>query len=179
MLATVWRFTKIKLIVLKNMQVLIWSDLILTRKCINIWKCTKLKVYTTFLFKGQAFWKENIVDRVKLLESNILNGCLKIIMADLHKIGPKMREWSFRELSSKIPSEGGPCPSLHYPPPPRKVHLWHIFFALPTMNGRLTAGLKFRENNRLLQGTSGLKEFLQYLQHLHRLRAHQVLLLLQ
>ena len=60
-----------------------------------------------------------------------------------------------------------------------KVHLWHIFFALLTMNGWLTAGLKFRENNRLLQGTSGLKEFLQYLQHLQGLRAHQVLLLLQ
>ena len=58
----------------------------------NIWKCTKLKVYTAFLFMGQAFWKENIEDRVKLLESNILNGCLKITMADLHKIGPKMRE---------------------------------------------------------------------------------------
>ena len=43
-----------------------------------MWKCTKLKVYTAFLFMGQAFWKENIEDRVKLLESNILNGCLKI-----------------------------------------------------------------------------------------------------
>ena len=31
-------------------------------------------------------------DRVKLLESNILNYCLKITVADLHKIGLKMRE---------------------------------------------------------------------------------------
>ena len=57
-----------------------------------MWKCTKLKVYTAFLFMGQAFWKENIEDRIKLLESNILNGCLKITMADLYKTGPKMRE---------------------------------------------------------------------------------------
>ena len=27
---------------------------------------------------GHAFWKENIEDRVKLLESNVLNFCLKI-----------------------------------------------------------------------------------------------------
>ena len=26
------------------------------------------KVYTAFLFMGHAFWKENIEDRVKLLE---------------------------------------------------------------------------------------------------------------
>ena len=32
-----------------------------------------MKVYTAFLFMGHAFWKENIEDRVKLLESNILN----------------------------------------------------------------------------------------------------------
>ena len=38
-------------------------------------------------------------DRVKLLESNILNYCLKITAADLHKIGLKMRESRFTELS--------------------------------------------------------------------------------
>ena len=32
------------------------------------------------------------------------------------------------------------------PPPPRKVRLWHIFFALPAMNGPLPAEQKFREN---------------------------------
>ena len=32
------------------------------------------------------------------------------------------------------------------PPPPRKVRLWHIFFALPAMNGSLPAEQKFREN---------------------------------
>ena len=56
----------------------------------NIWKGTK--VYAAFLFMGHAFWKENIEDRVKLLESNVLNCCLKITTADLHKIGLKMRE---------------------------------------------------------------------------------------
>ena len=50
------------------------------------------KVYTAFLFMGHAFWEENIEDLVKLLESNVLNYCLKITMADLHKIGLKMRE---------------------------------------------------------------------------------------
>ena len=55
-----------------------------------IWKSTK--VYTAFLFMGHAFWKENIEDRVKLLESNILNWCLKITMVDLCKVGLKVRE---------------------------------------------------------------------------------------
>ena len=55
-----------------------------------IWKSTK--VYTAFIFMGQAFWKENIEDRVKLLGSNVLNCCLKITTADLRKIGLKMRE---------------------------------------------------------------------------------------
>ena len=36
----------------------------------------KYKVYTAFLFMGHAFWKESIEDRVKLLESNVLNCCL-------------------------------------------------------------------------------------------------------
>ena len=35
-------------------------------------------------------WKENIKVIVKLLESNILNCCLKITMADLRKIGLKI-----------------------------------------------------------------------------------------
>ena len=50
----------------------------------NIWKSTK--VYTAFLFMGHAFWKERIGDRVKLLESNILNYCLKKTTANLLKI---------------------------------------------------------------------------------------------
>ena len=65
----------------------------------NMWKSTK--VYTAFLFMGHACWKENTEDRVKLLESNVLNNCcLKITMADLGKIGLEMREQHFRELNS-------------------------------------------------------------------------------
>ena len=42
---------------------------------------------------GHAFWKENIEDRVKLLESNVIECCLKITTANyLRKIGLKMRE---------------------------------------------------------------------------------------
>ena len=55
-----------------------------------MWKRTK--VYTAFLFMGHTFWKENSGDRVKLLESNVLNCCLRITMAYLRKIGLKMRE---------------------------------------------------------------------------------------
>jgi len=37
--------------------------------------------------------------------------------------------------------------NLHVaPPPPQKVNLWGIFFALKAMNGPLLAELKFREN---------------------------------
>ena len=52
----------------------------------------RTKVDTGFPLMGHALWKENIEDRVKLLESNILDGCPKITTADLHKIGLKMRE---------------------------------------------------------------------------------------
>ena len=42
---------------------------------------------------GHGFRKESIEDRVELLlESDVLNCCLKITMADLCKIGLKMRE---------------------------------------------------------------------------------------
>ena len=55
---------------------------------------------------GLAFWKENIKNRVKLLEPNVLNNCcLKITSANLRKIGLKMREWE--NLGPKFPSEGG------------------------------------------------------------------------
>ena len=56
----------------------------------NIW--TSTKVYTAFLFMGRTFWKENIEDRVKLLESIILNYCVKVTTAELRKIGLKIRE---------------------------------------------------------------------------------------
>ena len=53
-------------------------------------------------------------------------------MADLHKIGLKMREWGFRELP--LPRSPEKCTSGAY------------FFALLPMKGPLPAELKFREN---------------------------------
>ena len=50
------------------------------------------QVYTAFLFMGNALWKEDIEDGVKLLESIILNCCVKVKTADFRKIGLKMRE---------------------------------------------------------------------------------------
>ena len=72
------------------------------------------KVYAAFLFMGSPLWKENIEDRVKLLESNVLNSRLKITTADLRKIGRKMREWRFKELSSY---SGGAMSLTPLPPP--------------------------------------------------------------
>ena len=43
-----------------------------------------------------------------------------MITANLRKIGLKMREWHFRELSSKIPSKGGSTTPL---PPPESTPL--------------------------------------------------------
>ena len=56
----------------------------------NIW--TSSKVYTAFLFMGHTFWQENIEDGVKLLESTILNCCVKVTAVDLCKMGLKIRE---------------------------------------------------------------------------------------
>ena len=135
LLATAWRFTKIKL----------WSDPFFTRKWMSMWKSTK--VYTAaFVFMGHSFWKENIEERVKLLESKVFNCCLKITMADLWKIGVKMREWHFRELSSWISKRGRPMSHLPPSPPSTIVHLWCVFFSLPAMNGPFPADLNFREN---------------------------------
>ena len=52
--------------------------------------CTE--IYTAFLFSGHAFWKENIEDTVNLLESIILNYCLKETTSNLCKMGLKVRE---------------------------------------------------------------------------------------
>ena len=56
----------------------------------NIWKSTK--VYTAFFEGDHTFWKENIEDRVKLFEVNVLSCCLKMTTANLGKIGLKVRE---------------------------------------------------------------------------------------
>ena len=50
------------------------------------------KLYAAFLFVGHAFWKENIEYRVKLLESIVLNCCVKVTTVYLCKKGLKMRE---------------------------------------------------------------------------------------
>ena len=60
----------------------------------NIW--TSTKVYTAFLLVGHTFWKENVEDRVKLLESTVLNYCVKETTADLCKIGLKIRVMTFQ-----------------------------------------------------------------------------------
>jgi len=51
-------------------------------------------MYTQLSFMGHALWKENIEDSAKLFESNVLNCCIKMTKADLHKIhvGLEMRE---------------------------------------------------------------------------------------
>ena len=53
---------------------------------------------------------------------------------------------TFQEnLVPNFPSKGEQGQE-HSPPLPRKVHLWHIFFAVRAMKGPLPAELKFREN---------------------------------
>ena len=76
-------------VVLKNMQVVIQSAN--SHKEMNEYM-KSTRVYTAFLLPGQAFWKENIEDRVKLLELNVSNCYLRTTMANLRKIGLKMRE---------------------------------------------------------------------------------------
>ena len=52
----------------------------------NTWKCTK--VYTGFFLWATHFGKRAFVDRVQLLNSNVL---IEITTADLRKIGLQMR----------------------------------------------------------------------------------------
>ena len=69
-----------------------------------------------------AFWT------VKLLESiNVLNCPVKVSAADLYKIGLKMRESHFRELSSLSSRKGGAMSCNPPPTAPKKVQLWCIF----------------------------------------------------
>ena len=63
---------KLKKVDLKKSEVVIQSDSHKENEYGKyIWKRTK--VYTAFLFIGHTFWKESSEDRVKLLESNILD----------------------------------------------------------------------------------------------------------
>ena len=90
--------------------------------------------------------KKNAICLLDFRMDSILNCCVKITTADLHKLSLKIRECSSENLAPKIPARAGPCLALHYPPAPRKVHLWWIFFASTAMNGPLPAELKLREN---------------------------------
>ena len=57
------------------------------------------------------------------------------------------------QISQQEPSH---VPYSTFPPPPRKVHLWHILFALPAMNGPFPAELKFRENTGVVENIKHL-----------------------
>ena len=61
-----------------------------TRKWMNIRNYKVLK-YSQLFFLW-VIWKENIEERVQVLESIVLNSCVKVPKGDLHKIGLKMRE---------------------------------------------------------------------------------------
>ena len=83
----------------------------------------------------RELWRKNKIigiKRFKLL--------CKLTMANLCKIGLKVREWHFRERSSRIMSLTLlPPPPL---PPPEITPLWCIFLALLAMNGPLPSELK-------------------------------------
>ena len=90
--------------------------------------------------------KKNAISLRNFWMDSILNCCVKVTTVDLHKPSLKMRECSSENSAPKIPARVGPCPALHYPPAPRKEHLWWIFFAWTAMNDPLSAELKLREN---------------------------------
>ena len=98
---------------------------------------------------GHAFWTEDVEERVKLLELNALNCCLKITMADLSKIVLKWGNDVSEDLAPKFP---GIDPHSTTP----STHQGRIFFALLAMNGPLPAELKFRENT---EWQPSLKEY--------------------
>ena len=57
----------------------------------------KYSITQLFFLWATQFGKKTLET---LLESIVLICCVKITMADLRKVGFKMREWHFRELSS-------------------------------------------------------------------------------
>ena len=64
---------------------------------------------------GHTFWKENIEDRVKILESIVLNCYVKVTKADLRKIHVGVSEVS-ENLAPKFPSQGGAMSRTPAPP---------------------------------------------------------------
>ena len=91
-----------------------------------------------------SFYGPRILKREQWIQSKIIG-----IERFKRRISVKeVLKWG-NDVSKNLASPRvGPCLSLHYtlPPPPRKVHLWHTFFALPITNGPLPAKLKFRKN---------------------------------
>ena len=71
---------------------------------------------------GHAFWKENMEERVKLLESIILNCCVKVTTADLRKVD--------NFLAPKFPSKGGVMFCTPLPPCPLEKCTSGAYFSL-------------------------------------------------
>ena len=91
---------------------------------------------------GHAFWKESIANRVKVLESNVLNCCLKTTTADLRK--KKVLKW-VNDISENL------APKFHSKAVAMSITPSANPLALLVMNDPLPAELKFRQN------TAGLK----------------------
>ena len=83
---------------------------------------------------GHAFWKENVEDRVKLLELNVFNKNEEMMTVS-------------EDLAPKSP---GSVTHSTTPSTPQG----HIFFALLAMNGPLPAEPKFRENTAKVANVS-------------------------
>ena len=105
-----------------------------------------LQISHYYLYSSLKNVKKNAICLLDFRMDSILNCYVKVTMVDLHKLSLKMRECSSENFAPKIPPRAGPCSTLHYPPAPRKVHLWWIFFASTAMNSPLSAELKIREN---------------------------------
>ena len=106
----------------------------------------------SFSFYGPFGKRTSNEERVQVLESIVLNSCVKVTTGDLHKIGLKMREWrSENLLAPKFPSKGGVMSRTPLPPCPlEKFTSGAYFFALLAMSGPLSAELKFKETIALL-----------------------------
>ena len=88
----------------------------------------------SFSVMGHTFWKENVEDRVKLLELNVLNK---------NELGNDVSE----DLAPKFPFN---VPHSTTPSTPQG----HLFFALLAMNGPLPAEPKCRENTAKVANVS-------------------------
>ena len=74
-------------ITFRDCRVHFFGDNLSRNSC--IWTCT---IHSFLFFWATHFGNRAFEDRVKLLESNVLNCCLRITTADLCKIGLQMWE---------------------------------------------------------------------------------------